>query len=247
MRLKNPFNSKIFDHQFCREVLIKNIKTTILLIVLSLSGCAQIPKESVELSATVGRDLAEMRKSHIALVDLYYQRLFTDINKFIDDVYLPFQLQNTLEDPEIKNDLLDSIEKASRQSSTGSAQKEALDKIKIFLLEITNEVESFRKDQLKPVKEQYTTLLTNLNQAYDQIHYANSIVTGHLASVLKVHDTQDEILAKLNLTNFRTTVGKGLSDLSEEIGTLTNLAKEKNQNIDDIVKKFKELINSKKQ
>lgn len=206
----------------------KNYKLLVTSLVFILSACAQVPKEAIELPATVGKDLAEIRKSHIALVDLYYQRLFDDINKFSDDVYLTFQIQNSLADPGIKKDLLESIEKASRESASGEVQKEAMEKIQIFFLEITNEVESFRKEQLKPVKEQYTTLLNNLNQAYDQIHYANSIVTGHLASVRKVHDTQDEILASLNLTNFRTTVGKGLSDLSDEIGTLTNLAKEKN-------------------
>ncbi|MEW6507079.1 MAG: hypothetical protein AB1432_04955 [Bacteroidota bacterium] len=224
-----------------------HIKVFLTSLILFLSACAQVPKEAIELSATVGRDLAEIRKSHIALVDLYYQRLFDDINNFIDDIYLPFQVQNTLSDAEIKKDLLDSIEKASRENESGSAQKEALEKIQIYLLEVTSEVESFRKERLKPVKEQYSILLKNINQAYDQIHYANSIVTGHLASVRKVHDTQDEILSKLDLNNFRTTLGKGLSELSDEIGNLTKLAKEKNQNIDEIINKFKELINAKKQ
>jgi hypothetical protein len=227
--------------------MTNHIKVFLASLILFLSACAQVPKEAIELSATVGRDLAEIRKSHIALVDLYYQRLFDDINNFIDDIYLPFQVQNTLSDAEIKKDLLDSIEKASRENESGSAQKEALEKIQIYLLEVTSEVESFRKEQLKPVKEQYSILLKNINQAYDQIHYANSIVTGHLASVRKVHDTQDEILSKLDLNNFRTTLGKGLSELSDEIGNLTKLAKEKNQNIDEIINKFKELINAKKQ
>jgi hypothetical protein len=221
-----------------------HLKVIITSTLLLLSACAQVPKEAVELSATVGRDMAEIRKSHIDLADLYYLHLFDDINQFIDDVYLPFQVKQTLSDPELKKELLNSIETATREDADITAQKEALEKIETFLLEITIEVESFRKAQLKPVKVQYSVLLKNLNRAYDQIYYANSIVTGHLASVRKVHDTQDEILSKLSLTDFRTTVGKELAGLSNEIDSLTAKAKEKNQNVDEIIASFKKLIGS---
>ena len=77
---------------------MKYVNPIVIALSLVLGACAQVPKESVELSATVGRDIAEIRKSHIALVDLYYAALFTDINKFVDDVYLPFQIHKTLTD-----------------------------------------------------------------------------------------------------------------------------------------------------
>jgi ABC-type antimicrobial peptide transport system permease subunit len=223
-----------------------HLKVIITSILLLLTACAQVPKEAIELSATVGRDLAEIRKSHIALVDLYYDHLFDDINQFVDDVYLPFQVQQTLSDPELKKELLKAIEAASRDDATGTTQKEAMEIIESFLVGINDEVDSFKEEQLKPVKEQYHNLVTNLNQAYDQIYYANSVVTGHLASVRKVHDTQDEILAKLSLSNFKTTVGKKLADLSDNIDNLTKKAKEKSQSIEEIIAEFKELVGSKK-
>ena len=225
------------------KTIIRLLFTSILLL---LTACSQVPKEAIELSATVGRDLAEIRKSHIALVDLYYDHLFDDINQFVDDVYLPFQVQQTLSDPELKKELLKAIEAASRDDATGTTQKEAMEIIESFLVGINDEVDSFKEEQLKPVKEQYHNLVTNLNQAYDQIYYANSVVTGHLASVRKVHDTQDEILAKLSLSNFKTTVGKKLADLSDDIDNLAKKAKEKSQSIEEIIAEFKELVGSKK-
>ncbi len=225
------------------KTIIRLLFTSILLL---LTACSQVPKEAIELSATVGRDLAEIRKSHIALVDLYYEHLFDDINQFVDDVYLPFQVQQTLSDPELKKELLKAIEAAIRDDATGTTQKEAMEIIESFLVGINDEVDSFKEEQLKPVKEQYHSLVTNLNQAYDQIYYANSVVTGHLASVRKVHDTQDEILAKLSLSNFKTTVGKKLADLSDDIDNLTKKAKEKSQSIEEIIAEFKELVGSKK-
>lgn len=212
-----------------------------MLFVVIITGCAQVPKESVELSATVGRDLSEMRKSHVALVKIYYEGLINDINQFIDNVYLPYQIQKTLSDPMLKQDMLASIEAASREDSTGQSQKDAFEKLKFFHLIIHEEVEDYRKLKLAPVQEQYQSVLSGINASYDQIHYANSIVTGHLASVVKVHDSQNEILEKLDLKDLRTTVGSNVSTISEQISELTFKAKEKQDDLEKIVTKFEEV------
>jgi len=39
-----------------------------------------------------------MEKAHLAFVNLYYDKLITDINNFIDIVYLPYQVRSTLND-----------------------------------------------------------------------------------------------------------------------------------------------------
>lgn len=210
--------------------------------VLLLTSCAQVPREAVELSATVGRDLAEMKKAHLAFVDLYYDRLYSDINAFIDDVYLPFQIHETLKDEAIRNELISGIEASSLSSSTAAEQKEAFQKIEFFILLLHQEVEDYRKTKLEPVKRQHLELLRNLNDAYDQIHYANSIVTGHLASVVKVHDTQNEVLEKLELKDIRTELGKGIAELSEKIAELNKKAAKGEEDISKIISEFDSIM-----
>ena len=225
---------------------MKCLKLAAITLALLLGACAQVPKEAVELSVTVGRDISEMRKSHMALVDQYYSELLEDINKFIDNVYLPYQIQRTLADDLWKNEMLSAIESASRVDPSGNAQKESLKKIEAFLLIIQEEVEAYRKMKLKPVQDQYSTVSFNINQSYEQIHYANSIVTGHLASVVKVHDTQIEILEKLDMGNFRVNVGEGLAGISDEIGELLQEAQDGEENLNTIISKFEKLIGDKK-
>ena len=94
-------------------------------LVLALGACAQVPKESAELSATVGRDLAEMRRAHIALIDLYYERQLRDIDRFVDDVYVPFQVQRTLADPALRQELLRAVEEGAAPGGDGAAQQRA--------------------------------------------------------------------------------------------------------------------------
>jgi hypothetical protein len=221
---------------------MKRVNLIIIVLTLFLGACAQVPREAVELSATVGRDLAEMRKSHIALVDLYYLELISDINKFVDNVYLPFQIQATLSDDIFKIEILNAIETASRADPTGEAQKDSIQKIEIFLQTIHEEVESYRKLKLGPVKKQYADVSTKINNSYEQIHYANSIVTGHLASVVKVHESQEEILSKLDLKDLRTNIGKGVAGVSDEIGQLVQKARHGEERLDIIVDKFDNLL-----
>jgi len=102
------------------------------------------------------------------------------------------------------------------------------------------------KLKLKPVQDQYSNVLSIINKSYDQIHYANSIVTGHLASVVKVHETQNEILEKLNLKDLRINVGEGISGVSDKIGELVQEAKDGEEDLNKIVSKFEALMNSKK-
>ncbi len=224
---------------------MRGVKLIAIILVALLTGCAHVPKEAVELSVTVGRDLSEMKKSHIALVDLYYSELQNDINSFIDNVYLPYQIQRTLADDIWKNEMLSAIESASQADPTGSKQKELFAKIEAFLLIIQEEVESYRKLKLKPVQHQYASVLSDINNAYDQIHYANSIVTGHLASVVKVHNTQNEILEKLDMKDLRVNVGKGFAGISDKISELVQKAKDGEEDLNSIVAKFEDLIKSK--
>lgn len=223
---------------------MKILRIVLVSTLIFVSGCAQVPKEAVELSTTVGRDLAEMQKSHIELVKIYYEEKIKNVNQFIDNVYLPYQIQRTLSDEEIKQDMLATIESASRADTTGQKQKDAFEKLTSFHLIIHEEVEDYRKVKLAPIKNQYKSVLDGINESYDQIHYANSIVTGHLASVVKVHDAQNEILEELDLKDIRSKVGSNVANISDGIADLTAKAKESESDIDKIVAKFDELTDN---
>lgn len=201
-------------------------------LLFVLSGCAQVPKESVELSVTVGRDLAEIHKAHRELAILFYQRIEDDINDFIDDVYTPYQIQKTLE--EYGNLLSSVIREAGRPDPSGEAQKKVIDFLKVYLEEVRNEVETYRRQNLDPIENQKSSLLARIDESYERMHYANSIVTGHLASVVKVHDTQNEILAKLDLADLRVEVGEKAVELSEKLNEFLIKAREGKKKVEKL-------------
>jgi len=63
------------------------------MIAITLTACAQVPKESVELSSTVGRDLAVVYDAHRELAQVLFSRMRHDVNRFVDDVYAPYQIK----------------------------------------------------------------------------------------------------------------------------------------------------------
>lgn len=222
---------------------MKPLRILILLPILLMAACAQVPKAAVELSATVGRDMTEMQRAHTALVNIHYEQHLANINRFIDEVYLPWQVQRTLADELWKNEMLSAIESASRVDPTGANQRESLQKIEIFLQVIYEEVEQYRRSKLEPVEAQKAELLTSLQQSYERIHYANSIVTGHLASVVKVHNAQNELLKEWDMEGMRSDISLKLADVSGNISDLTAKAQEKGAKLDKIVGKFDKLLN----
>lgn len=64
----------------------------VIAMAFTLGGCAQVPKESVELSNTVGRDISAIQVSHLALINLYFDDKVALINRWVDQVYAPSQI-----------------------------------------------------------------------------------------------------------------------------------------------------------
>ena len=78
-------------------------KKILILFILSLIilSCVSIPKETVDLSKTIGNDLEILYKTHHELIKQKFEMMKADINAFVDDKYAPFivhyVLKNQLE------------------------------------------------------------------------------------------------------------------------------------------------------
>lgn len=131
-------------------------RTVVIAMVFILLGCAQVPKESVELSATVGRDIAEVYRAHRELAVLFYKLIKGDINEFVDEVYGPYQINKLLlgeqkDFQEGKESLFFALNNAVNKPDNSSAQKDALDSMDVFVQVMRADIESYRMELLNPV------------------------------------------------------------------------------------------------
>lgn len=185
-----------------------------------LAGCAQVPKESIQLSATVGRDVAEIERSHRALVRVHYDGLERSINRFVDEVYAPYQIGETLKNPQVGGKLVQAIQDAAQPVSDDNTKHVAFDALGYYFLAVRGNIEKYRGELLQPVRAQRDHVLQQLDLAYRQVQNGNSIVTGYLASVAKITEEQNKLLAQVGLPNLQADISNDADKLSQELSTV---------------------------
>jgi len=200
-------------------------------LMANILGCAQVPKESVELSVTVGRDLAEIHRAHRELTTRYFGRMKNDINEFIDEIYRPYMIQNTMADFK----LLERIQSAVRSGNEASA----FDIMKLFVSLLSEQIESYRMELLQNISKQESEVLLAIDDSYQKIQNANAIVTGHLASIRKVHDAQAELLSRVKLEGLREEVATKTVGFSDKISDIIVKARKVDQTIDKAAERMK--------
>ena len=214
----------------------------VLTIAITVTACAQVPKESVQLSATVGRDVAEIERSHRSLVNSYYDNVERSINRFVDQVYAPYQISQTLEDPNVGGVLASAIEEAAKPGADAKTKKDTFDAIGYYFLSTRDNIEQFRAGLLKPIKEQRASLLKHLDDAYLRVQNGNSIVTGYLSSVVKLTEEQNKLLAQAGLPDLGSGIAQKADKLSQELGQVEGQVRTGKMGLDTAVKAAEELI-----
>lgn len=232
------------------QLISRLLLRTVISAFIALGGCAQVPHESVELSTTLGRDLTEVHKSHRALAFLLFDRMKADVNDFVDSKYAPYQIGKFLvkDQSDFRNGddsltLFGFLAKAAESPDNQEAQLIALGAMQIVVEEITDSVEAFRNDLLQPLEQQEREVINAIDQSYSRILYANSIVTGHLSSVLAVHDAQSEILNQVGLGDAREKIGERLVGFSENLRVVVDKARSVESSMESARQMIKDTIN----
>lgn len=206
-----------------------------ILVGLAVCSCAQVPKQSVELSSTVGRDIAAVHKAHTELAHILFQRMRQDINQFVDSFYAPSVIRSVMEldreyaisesQDDRKKSLVLAINSAFKPGASPEQQDKVFRAMGTFVGEIRRDIEEMRRELLDPLYAQEDEVIHSINRAYQQLHYANSIVTGYLSSVVEVNETQAELLEAIGVEqDLRTKVSEGLAKASHDIGKLMDIA-----------------------
>ncbi len=198
----------------------------------TLTACASTPKQAVQLSVTVGRDVEAVHAAHLALAERYFDRMEADVNAFVDGTYRPYAISETMRRFQL-------VEKLRDPSKSGGL--DALDVMQGYVTALTKEIEGYREELLQPIRSQRETVLASLEQAYRQIQDGNAIVTGHLASIVAVQDAQDEVLKQVGLAGLRQKVVDSTAKASDEIADVTRKGALARDKTDEVRKAIEDL------
>jgi hypothetical protein len=136
-----------------------------------------------------------------------------------------FELAKSSDPKDRSKSLFYAINNAFKPDASSQLQQNVLKGMTIFVSRINKDINSMRKEMLDPLNRQKKETLASIDRAYYQLHYANSIITGHLSSVVKVHETQAELLREIGVErDLRRDIANNLDMTSREIGELVNKA-----------------------
>jgi hypothetical protein len=219
------------------ETIMKHLaRGLVAMAVAGMIGCARVPKESIELSSTVGRDVSAIQASHITLIDLYFDDKESLINQWIDHTYAPSQITAVVSIPAIRAEL----ETAIREAAGGQNQDRLIRRFDSVLTLIRNDVEKTRKELLMPVQSARNDTLAKIQAAYSQVQLGNNIVTGYLSSVAKITDTQNELLARAGLGDVRDKLPAGIVRLSDNLDRVLMTTSDKCQAVAGVLQAVSE-------
>lgn len=223
------------------------MKKTIQLLFLSIFmvSCVSIPKETVQLSKTLGSDLKILQTSHRNAISIYYQKIKDNIDIFIKDVYSPFVINYVLKKELTsykngKESIFKSLNDAA-QNSTVTATQNATKDMQDFLSAANRQIEKKKAELMNPISTQETELLLKIDQSYQNAMYANSTITAYLSSISKLKQTQQEALAMVGLKGVDSLVTTRLLQLSENVKEAIQKGKEIDTKSDDAMNKIKEI------
>ena len=190
------------------------IRLSLIFSLAGMSSCVSVPKETVELSSTIVADLAEIESSHTALVNKYYQLIKADINRLVDELYVPYIIDFTI----ARFSLIDRIENSSGQDQ--------LDIMTIFVEDMNSEIQSFRESLLDPVDENHQAVLAAVQASYSNIRYANAALTTYLDSAYAVAEERQTIFKELGLSGLPDSLIEKSTEISSFLeDNLTELSK----------------------
>ncbi len=117
-----------------------------------------------------------------------------------------------------------ALKTATSENATPEDWRTAHEAMNIYFTLVRSDVDDYRRSLLGLIEEQEREVLEQVDRSYNQIHYANSVVTGHLASIVKVHDAQEEVLNAIGVEGLRGTIGQGVANLAHGVSDIVDRA-----------------------
>lgn len=200
------------------------MKNNVILILTSavfLIGCVSIPKQTVELSETIGTDIEILHRTHRSAIALYYANIKDNINEFVDDVYKPFFI-NEMMQSELRMHKNDSVSIFSYMEdvSTPENRDSLLSNMNMLNLVIEENVSGMRAQLLEPVISQEDSILSAIDQAYTNVIYGNNVLTAYLKSARKTKEAQKEALRVAGLDGFDEKFTENIINASSKINEM---------------------------
>jgi hypothetical protein len=167
---------------------MKNTLVPIAVVLLLITGCATVPKESVELSMELTRMIRSAEESHLALLGLYIAERKDRATDFLEKVWTPTFMENATSSSKIG----ELVEKEH-----DPAKKDAL--IKEFTGDAAVEITKRRASLTGAIDKIDAALRKAITDHYADMLAVNYALTAHLSSAADMTEIRTKLLSTLKV------------------------------------------------
>jgi len=194
------------------------------MLSVTISSCANVPQEVVDLSYLIGEDLASVHESHKKLIHQHFDNLRAQRIDYLERIWTPAFVSAWIADGHLTN-LATGREVYSEEKNDfvkptpGREQQQLLNSVRLWADEAILEIQKKRSELLSPLDNDEKELTDMINEAFARLFRGNAAITAHLNSLRKVQGVQDDILKALDLKDLREKINTGLARASEKAQT----------------------------
>jgi len=201
----------------------------ILLIVAGFSSCASLPKEAVEMTLLLDKQLDALQQSHLDMVELYCSEREKRAISFLDNEWYPSYLNNLFEN--------ESVQDLWQQVINSEDKQERMSMLKL-LTQVSQEDYNAQKVILRePITESRAELRKVILFEYQKAKEMNLTVTNNIASVHDVQEIRKNYLSKaVDVDNIEYRLEQSIHKIDSVFNKTQNLIDSYNKNEDKINK-----------
>lgn len=220
------------------------LRLVVIGLLLFALGCVSAPRATVELAEIADQQIAEMHASHEKFVRLYYDKLRDDVDRFMEQRWIPQFLSNVVEGKgeggkKFRSDLDKAYKLVTLDWETVIQIKEVKDEdvketirgaikklttqenavLGMVLLDFSKgaqeEINKQRKSLMKPINQQEAYVLDQLRIGYADLLRSSAAIKGYLASVVNLVEQREAIYQKLGVLETQRKVVDVATRLSD--------------------------------
>ena len=213
----------------------------IVCISLLMFGCsATVPKEVVELSYKMERDMVQVQSTYIYLVKQHIRLLKLQRENYLKNEWIPQYVRSWIEDGQLiamANGRVEYDEEADKFFPvTDPNRQNQLQGVVLWAEAAVFVIDEKRQSLIKPLELAEAQVIDSINQSFSLLLRGNKTITAHLNSIRNVQDVQNDLLSKVELDGLRDKLNMQLSQLSDDATT----GLDKIRKIDQQTKKYTE-------
>jgi hypothetical protein len=211
------------------KILLMILTSTLLFI-----KCASIPAEAPLLSEELGKRISAIEKSNIKLLHNYFDLKRSEVDRFIEEEWVPTFAQEFFATPKIQE-----------AWNTLVKENNPTDRLKFIQMlgpQLQGMINKKRTELITPLDELERTLEQKIGAAYMEARSINNSLTSFLVSASKVEENKNRYLSMFGISD--EAVGRAIDGVNESVSGLLSKGKDVNEKVDiglTYVNKIKQL------